>query len=84
MADPVPAIPAEATIPADAAVPAATPQLDAPGSDSAGGAPGSGTPAGDTDQFQSIRDAAGGFDYDLSSYDSDEEALRHLVDRSRQ
>ena len=36
------------------------------------------------EEFQSIRDAAGGFEYDLSSYDSDEAALRHLVDRSKE
>lgn len=36
------------------------------------------------DEFQSIRDAASGFDYDLSSYDNDEAAFRHLVDRSKE
>lgn len=40
------------------------------------------TPA--EEQFQSIRDAAGGLEYDLSSYDDDESALRHLVDRSKE
>lgn len=37
----------------------------------------------DEPQFQSIRDAAGGYDYDLSSYENDEDAFRHLIDRSR-
>lgn len=36
------------------------------------------------EEMQSIRDAASGFDYDLSSYDSDEAALRHLTDRSKE
>ena len=39
---------------------------------------------GEAEQFESIREAASGFDYDLSSYDSDESALRHLVDRSKE
>ncbi len=34
-------------------------------------------------EWQSIRDAAQGLGVDLSSYDNDSEALRHLVDRTR-
>ena len=52
-------------------------------------APASGTPPDDSGtlpaapEFQSIRDAAGGYEYDLSSYENDEDAFRHLIDRSR-
>lgn len=36
------------------------------------------------EEFQSIRDAAGGLGYDLSSYETDESALQHLTDRSKE
>lgn len=54
-----------------------------------GAAPPTAPPESPTDtapaapEFQSIRDAASGYEYDLSSYENDEDAFRHLIDRSR-